>query len=88
MERYHIIGGYYIMKRQIKSATGPYGNQINVDVRELENLKQYLQKAYDTLDFIDDETFQAIGDGETMSDDLDIYIRELDQTIKFVRGLN
>ncbi len=76
------------MKRQIKSATGPYGNQINVDVRELENLKQYLQKAYDTLDFIDDETFQAIGDGETMSDDLDIYIRELDQTIKFVRGLN
>ena len=75
------------MKRQIRSATGPYGNQINVDVRELTNLKNYLQKAYDTLDFIDDETFQAIGDGEQMSDDLDIYIRELDTTIDMLKKM-
>jgi len=75
------------MKRQIKAAVGPYGNQINVDVRELINLKNYLQKAYDTLDFIDDETFQAIGDGEQMSEDLDIYIRELDTTIDMLKKM-
>ena len=75
------------MKRQIRSATGPYGNQINVDVRELINLKNYLQKAYDTLDFIDDETFQAIGDGEQMSNDLDVYIRELDTTIDMLKKM-
>ena len=75
------------MKRQIKAAVGPYGNQINVDIRELINLKNYLQKAYDTLDFIDDETFQAIGDGEQMSDDLDTYIRELDTTIDMLKKM-
>lgn len=75
------------MKRQIKAAVGPYGNQINVDVRELTNLKNYLQKAYDTLDFLDDETFQAIGDGEQMSEDLDIYIRELDTTIDMLKKM-
>ena len=75
------------MKRQIKAAVGPYGNQINVDVRELINLKNYLQKAYDTLDFIDDETFQAIGDGEQMSNDLDVYIRELDTTIDMLKKM-
>lgn len=74
-------------KSAVKAATGPYGNNINVDVRELTNLKQYLQKAYDTLDYIDDETFQAIGDGEQMSNDLDIYIRELDTTLMMYKKL-
>lgn len=73
--------------KSIKAATGPYGNQINVDVRELENLKQYLQKAYDQLDYLDDESFQAIGDGEQMQSDLDDYVRELDITINMLKEM-
>lgn len=75
------------MKRVVRSATGPYGNQINVNVKELVNLKQYLQKAFDQLEWLDDETFQAIGDGEQLSDDLDTYIRELDTTIQMLKEM-
>ena len=73
--------------KSVKAVTGPYGNQINVDTRELINLKQYLQKAYDQLDYLDDETFQAIGDGEQMQADLDDYIRELDITINMLKEM-
>lgn len=76
------------MKRQIKSAIGPYGNQINVNIEKLEDLRGYLRLAYNTIDEMDDETFQAIGDGEQLSDDLDVYIRELDYSIKFLQGIN
>lgn len=76
------------MKRQVKAAVGPYGNNINVNIGKLEDLRGYLRLAYDTIDEMDDETFQAIGDGEQLSDDLDVYIRELDYSIKFLHGLN
>lgn len=69
--------------RPIKAATDYY----NIDIRELKNLKQYLQKAYDTLDFIDAETFEAIGDGDQLKDDLDIYIRELAMTIDQLQSM-
>ena len=75
------------MKRQIKSVTGPYGNSINVDIDKLGDLKGYLQIAYDTIEEMDDETFQAIGDGEQLTNDLDIYIRELNTTINMLHRL-
>ena len=73
------------MKRQIKSATGPYGNQINVNIQKLEDLRGYLQLAYDTLEELDDESFQ-LADGEALMDDLDTAIREVNDGIKFAQN--
>ena len=70
------------MKRQIKSVTGPYGNNINVNIEKMEDLKGYLQLAYDILEEMDDATFQ-LADGEALLDDLDTAIRELNESIKF-----
>lgn len=75
------------MKRVVRAAVGPYGNQINVNIGKLEDLRGYLQLAYDTIDEMDDETFQAIGDGEQLSSDLDIYIRELYTTIDMLHRM-
>ena len=75
------------MKKQIKAAVGPYGNNINVDIEKLEDLRGYLRLAYDAIDEMDDETFQAIGDGEQLSDDLGIYLRELDSQIKMLHNM-
>ncbi len=70
------------MKRQIKSATGPYGNQINVNIEKMEDLRGYLQLAYDILEEMDDETFQ-LADGEALMNDLDTAIREVNDSIRF-----
>ena len=73
------------MKRQIKSSyIGPYGNKLNIDIEKLSDLKGYLQLAYDTCEEMDDETFQAIGDGESLVDDLDIYVHELQTTLNML----
>lgn len=73
--------------RPINAATGSYGNQINVNIGELVNLKQHLQKAFDQVEGLDDETFQAIGDGEQLSEDLNTYIRELATTIQMLKEM-
>ena len=57
-----------------------YGNTIKVN--SLRVLQRKLQEAYNIVEDLDDETFQALGDGETLVDDLDTYIREIAQTIK------
>lgn len=74
------------MKRQITAAVGPYGNNVNVDVEKMQDLRGYLQLAFDTLEEMDDQTFNAV-DGEALIDDLDIAIHEVRDSIKFAKGL-
>ena len=72
------------MKRQFKvtAARGLGGNNVNYDVSKLKALKIKLQDAMDYLEGFDDETFQA-ADGDPMTDDLQLYIQELDSAIRF-----
>ena len=74
------------MKRQISAARGPYGNEINVNTNALVLLQRTLQDAYDIIEELDDETFQA-AQLETLVEELDISIREIRDTIKFARSL-
>ena len=74
------------MKRQIKSATGPYGNDVSIEYNKALELKKHLQAAFDILEEMDDETFNAC-DGEALIDDLDVAIHEVESTLKFARGL-
>lgn len=73
--------------KSVKAATGPYGNEINVNIEALKDLRGYLRLAFDSLEEMDDETFQAIGDGEQLSYDLDAYLRELDITINMLKEM-
>ncbi len=66
-------------------AKGPYGNKLNVNTYKLRNLQKKLQEVYDLVEDLDDETFQALGDGETLVDDLDTYIHEIATTIKMCK---
>ncbi len=75
------------MKRQIRSATGPYGNNVNVNMEQMQILRNALKTAYNTLEEMDDDTFNAC-DGEGIIDDIDTALREVDSAIKFVKGLN
>lgn len=73
------------MKRQITAAVGPYGNNVDVQYSKVYQLKRALRTAYDTLEDMDDNTFNAC-DGEALIDDLDIALREVDSVLRFVRG--
>ena len=44
-------------------------------------LMQTLKEAYNILDAMDVETWEAV-DGEAMQDDLDVYIREVQSAIR------
>lgn len=72
------------MKKQVKAARGPYGNEINVNINSLKELANHLQDAYDCLDEMDDDTF-ALADGEALINDLDTAIREVVSAIKFAK---
>ena len=69
----------------IKAVKGPYGNEVSVDLLKMQDLRGYLQLAFDTLEEMDDETFQAV-DGEGFIDDLDIAIHEVNDAIRFAEN--
>lgn len=73
------------MKRQIRSATGPYGNTVNVNLKQMELLRSTLQKAYDILEDMDDDTFNAC-DGEALINDLDIAVHEVATAVDTVKS--
>ncbi len=73
------------MKRQIKAAVGPYGNNVDVQYNKVFQLKRSLRAAYDILEDMDDDTFNAC-DGEALIDDLDTALHEVDTVLRFARG--
>ena len=75
------------MKRQITaSKIGPYGNNISINVSKADMLADALRQAYDALEEMDDETFQAV-DGEAMMNDIDDYLREVSSVIEWYDSL-
>ena len=73
-------------KFTVKAATGPYGNNINVQYGRMMQLRRSLQDAYDILENMDDETFHVC-DGEALMDDLDTAIHEIVAAMDWVKGL-
>lgn len=57
------------------------------DSRAIRRLQQTLQAAFDMLEEMDDETFQVIN-GESIADDLDVTIRELDVAADWIVSSN
>lgn len=69
----------------IKAATGLSGSEISINTRKVEQIQKALQTAYDLIEELDDDSFQAT-QGENMMDDLDIWIRQCDYTIRWAKG--
>ena len=60
----------------VAAKRGLGGDSVSIDVNMAEELQKSLQRAYDILESMDDETFQAV-DGEPMIEDLNTYIMEV-----------
>lgn len=52
-----------------------------VNAAKAKRLLDTLKDAYNQLDAMDYDTYEAV-DGEAMQEDLDIYLRELDAIVK------
>ena len=76
-------------RRAIKASyVGLGGNEINMDRKAIVALSQALRSAFDILEEMDDETFQALGDGESLYADLEVYTHELADTLGMIDGLD
>lgn len=52
-----------------------------VNASKAKRLLDTLKDAYNQLDAMDYDTYEAV-DGEAMQEDLDVYLRELDSIVK------
>lgn len=72
-----------IVKRPVQADSYVPSYKGNAD--DVKSLKRALQKAWDILEGMDDETYQVV-QGESIIEDLDIHIRTCAEAVTWING--